>query len=66
VIGIVVNDTLFSTIIGVSFTACLSLMAWIVRSLVTLNGKVDRMDDRLGDLELSTNGHVARSSERRR
>ena len=51
VLALVVNDTLFATIIGASFTACLALMAWMVRTLATLSAKVDFLDERVERLE---------------
>ncbi len=51
-----VNDSLFAAIIGTSFTACLALMAWIVKSLITISGRLDGIDIRLGRVEESSNG----------
>lgn len=60
-LGLVVNDTLFATIIGASFTACMGLMAWIVKTLLTLSIRVGGIDDRLSHLESQNGQQRARS-----
>lgn len=57
-IALVVNDALFATIIGTSFTASLALMAWIVKSLILLSAKVDRIDERVDLLERDNGQHA--------
>lgn len=47
-IGLVVNDSIVAAIVGSSFTACLALMAWIVKGLLTLNGRVDVIEKIIG------------------
>lgn len=47
-LALVVNDSIVAAIVGSSFTACLALMAWIVKGLLTLNGRVDVIEQIIG------------------
>lgn len=58
-VGVVIEDGLFATIIGASFVASLGLMAWIVKKLAELDTKVDLHDWRLQRLEDRLNGEAA-------
>lgn len=53
-LGLVLNDTVAAAVIGASFTACLSLMAWIVLTLAKLNSRVSVLEDRF----IRNNGSV--------
>ena len=44
--GIVIDNNVFASVIGVSFTTCLGLMAYIVQKLASLDGRVGILEDR--------------------
>lgn len=46
--GLVINDGVAGAIIGGSFMACLSLMAWIVQKLASIDTRVSILEDRQG------------------
>ncbi len=49
--GVVVNDSVFAVVLGVSFTSTIGLMAWTVKTLATLVGRVEALGDRVEWLE---------------
>lgn len=51
VLGVVISDSIFAVILGISFTSTIALMAWIVKTLAGIAVTVEDHDDRLGRLE---------------
>lgn len=65
-LALIVNDSLFAAVVGTSFTACLALMAWIVKSLITLSEQVETMDIRLRRVEESNGQRSTGKTQRPR
>lgn len=50
-LAVVVNDSAFAAVLGVSFTASIGLMAWIVKTLAGVAVRVENVEDRVDRLE---------------
>lgn len=50
-LSVVINDSAFAAILGVSFTSSIGLMAWIVKTLAGVAARVESVEDRVDRLE---------------
>lgn len=49
--AVIINDSVFAAVLGVSFTSSIALMAWIVKTLAGLVARVESVEDRVDRLE---------------